>query len=212
MTDSQPPAPGHDEIIMTASAASAVCHSREHARLGVLAEVVVTFGELGTRWQPDALFQDCWGRSYPMCGDAGRRPAQSPRPAARLSSSPAPAPLQPGRPAPARPAGAPRRLAARDQRALTRDGTPASRPVQHAFSRLIPWVPAGLPLAAGTTPVRWGAKGFHRGGSTAFGPGSSRQAAVPGLAGDRGQAQVCAQGELAALRCSPLMSPLMWKG
>lgn len=60
-------AAGQDQIIVTAPADGTVCHSREHARLGCLAEVVVTFGELGTRWQRDALWQDCWGRSYPMC-------------------------------------------------------------------------------------------------------------------------------------------------
>jgi hypothetical protein len=84
VTDSQPPAPGHDEIIVTASAPRAVCHSRDHARLGVLAEVVVTFGELGARWQPGAVFQDCWGHSYPMCGEcfqALREVAQARRPA-----------------------------------------------------------------------------------------------------------------------------------
>jgi hypothetical protein len=61
-----------------------VCQSRGHARLGVLAEVVVTFGELGARWQPDAVFQDCWGRSYAMCGEcfqAAREVAQARRPA-----------------------------------------------------------------------------------------------------------------------------------
>ena len=57
MTEDQPPAPGHDEIIVTAPDGRQVCHSRGHARLGVLAEVVVTFGELGTRWQPGAVFQ-----------------------------------------------------------------------------------------------------------------------------------------------------------
>ncbi len=68
---------------MTAPAARAVCHARGHARLGVLAEVVVTFGELGTRWQPDAVFQDCWGHSYPMCSEcwqAAREVAQARRP------------------------------------------------------------------------------------------------------------------------------------
>jgi hypothetical protein len=61
-----------------------VCHARGHARLGVLAEVVVTFGELGTRWQAGAVFQDCWGRSCPMCGEcwqATREVAQARRPA-----------------------------------------------------------------------------------------------------------------------------------
>jgi hypothetical protein len=51
MTDSTP-APRHDEIIVTAPDGRTACNSREHARLGVLAEVVVTFGELGTRWAP----------------------------------------------------------------------------------------------------------------------------------------------------------------
>ena len=83
MTDDQPPAPGHDEIIVTAPGDRTPCHSREHARLGVLAEVTVTFGELGTRWQRDALWQDSWRRSYAMCGecwDTTRQVAQSARP------------------------------------------------------------------------------------------------------------------------------------
>ena len=84
MTDDQPPAAGHDEIIVTVPDGRQVCHSRGHARLGVLAEVVVTFGELGTRWQPDAVFQDCWGHSYAMCAEcwqACREVAQARRPA-----------------------------------------------------------------------------------------------------------------------------------
>ena len=56
MTDDQPPAPGHDQIIVTAPAARTVCQARGHARLGVLAEAVVTFGDLGTRWQPEMVF------------------------------------------------------------------------------------------------------------------------------------------------------------
>jgi hypothetical protein len=83
MTDSQPPAPGHDEITVTIPDERTVCQAREHARLGVLAEVVVTFGELGTRWQASALWQECWGRSFPMCGecwDTTRQVAQNARP------------------------------------------------------------------------------------------------------------------------------------
>ena len=64
-----PPAPGHDEILVTGPAARTLCHSRQHARLGCLAEVLITFGELGTKWQRDALWQDCWGRSYAMCAE-----------------------------------------------------------------------------------------------------------------------------------------------
>jgi hypothetical protein len=84
VTDSQSPAPGHDEIILTAPGGQQVCNSRGHARLGVLAEAVVTFGDLGTRWQPDAVFPDCWGRSYPTCSEcwaAVREVAQARRPA-----------------------------------------------------------------------------------------------------------------------------------
>ena len=69
MTDDPARAPGHDEIIVTAPGERQVCNNREHARLGVLAEVVVTFGDLGTRWQAGALWQECWGRSFPMCGE-----------------------------------------------------------------------------------------------------------------------------------------------
>ena len=90
MTEDQPPAPGHDEIIVTAPHGRALCNSRQHARLGVLAEVVVTFGELGTRWQPDAVFPDCWGHSYPMCGEcwqAAREVAQARRPALVITST-----------------------------------------------------------------------------------------------------------------------------
>jgi len=69
MTDN-PPAPGHDEIAVTAPVARTVCNSREHVRLGVLAEVVVTFGALGTAaWDKDAFWPDTWGHSYPMCGE-----------------------------------------------------------------------------------------------------------------------------------------------
>jgi hypothetical protein len=63
-------APGRDEIIVTTPAGRTLCHSREHTRLGCLAEVVVTFGELGTgAWGKDALWPDSWGRSYVMCGE-----------------------------------------------------------------------------------------------------------------------------------------------
>jgi hypothetical protein len=90
MTDSQPPAPGHDEISVSVPDGRAVCNSREHARLGVLAEVVVTFGALGTSWQPDAVFQDCWGRSFAMCAEcwqAAREVAQARRPALVITST-----------------------------------------------------------------------------------------------------------------------------
>lgn len=82
MTDS-PPAPGPDQIVVTAPAVRAVCHSREHARLGVLAEVVVTFGEQGARWQRDALWQDSWGQPVirDVPGMLGHLPGRSKCPA-----------------------------------------------------------------------------------------------------------------------------------
>ena len=84
MSDSiEAPRPGPDEIAVSAPADGGVCHSLEHARLGVLAEVVATFGQMGTRWSRDALWEEAWGRFYPMCGecwDATRQVAQGARP------------------------------------------------------------------------------------------------------------------------------------
>jgi hypothetical protein len=77
------PKPGHDEILVAPPANVYLCNSREHARLGVPAEVVVTFGELGMRWQQDALWQSNWGRSFALCRrcwDAIRMVAQEHRP------------------------------------------------------------------------------------------------------------------------------------
>lgn len=79
-----PPVPGTDEIVVVKPPARTLCSSREHRRLGLLAEVIITFGQLGTAWQQDALWQTCWGKSYPLCGECwgcvrqvaeGRRPA-----------------------------------------------------------------------------------------------------------------------------------------
>ena len=79
----RPPAPGLDEIAVAAPPGRCLCNTRDHARLGCLADVIVTFGQLGPQWQPGALWQDCWGRSYPLCSecwDAVREVAQSRRP------------------------------------------------------------------------------------------------------------------------------------
>jgi hypothetical protein len=72
-----------------------LCNSREHARLGCLADVIVTFGQLGIRWQRDALWQDTWGRSFPLCGecwDAVRQIARSRRPGLIIIEATAPPP------------------------------------------------------------------------------------------------------------------------
>lgn len=77
------PGPGHDEIIVAVAAGRQLCSSREHARLGRLAEVIAVFGQLGTRWHPEALWQDLWGRSFALCGEcwqAARRVAETRRP------------------------------------------------------------------------------------------------------------------------------------
>ena len=97
----RPAAAGQDEIAVATPPGRCLCNSREHARLGCLADVIVTFGELGTRWQPDALWQDCWRRSYPLCSecwDTIRQIAASRRPAlviTQATSAPptAPAPV-----------------------------------------------------------------------------------------------------------------------
>jgi hypothetical protein len=86
--------PGADEIVLSAPDGRQVCHALGHSRLGVLAEVVVTFGEMGTRWQRDALWQDCWGRSYPMCvecWDTTRQVAASHRPGLAVTDTRRPA-------------------------------------------------------------------------------------------------------------------------
>jgi Golgi phosphoprotein 3 (GPP34) len=76
-------APGCDEIAVATPPGRYLCFSLAHQRQGQLAEVLVTFGQLGSRWQPDALWQDCWNRTYPMCvpcWDTTRRTAQQRRP------------------------------------------------------------------------------------------------------------------------------------
>jgi len=62
-------APGHDEIVLAAPEGRCLCHDRRHRSLGKLADVIVTFGQLGVPGTPrDACWPECWGRSYPMCG------------------------------------------------------------------------------------------------------------------------------------------------
>ena len=77
------PTPGQDEITVATPPGRYLCHSLAHQRRGQLAEVLVTFGQLGTRWQPGALWQSCWNRTYPMCApcwDTTRQTAQDHRP------------------------------------------------------------------------------------------------------------------------------------
>ena len=63
------PLPGHDEIALTVSGAPHLCNDRSHHNQGRLAQVIVTFGQLGVPGTPrDGCWPECWGRSYPMCG------------------------------------------------------------------------------------------------------------------------------------------------
>jgi hypothetical protein len=86
MADPSPlPRPKPDEIVLSAPAAGELCSSLEHRRVGRAALVVVTLGQMGTAGQHrQALWMQCWSRSYPMCQpcwDATRQVAQARRPA-----------------------------------------------------------------------------------------------------------------------------------
>ena len=80
----QPPRPGPDQIVLSAPDAGELCSSLEHRRAGRPAQVVVTLGPMGTAdHYRAALWLECWGKSYPMCGpcwDATRQVAQAHRP------------------------------------------------------------------------------------------------------------------------------------
>ena len=75
---------GHDEIILTAPEGRCLCHDRQHRNLGTLADVIVTFGQLGVPGTPrDAFWPEVWGRSCPMCAacwEATRQIAAKTRP------------------------------------------------------------------------------------------------------------------------------------
>jgi hypothetical protein len=89
------PQPGFDEITVTAPDGRHLCHSLGHSRAGRLADAMVTFGQLGTRWHREALWQESWGRTYAMCGacwDNTRRIAQTHRPGLVIHDHRAPSP------------------------------------------------------------------------------------------------------------------------
>jgi hypothetical protein len=90
------PSPGQEEIAVAAPAGPHLCSSRQHARLGRLAEVIVTFGDLGSRWHSDALWQDLWGRSFALCAEcwqAARQIAESRRPGLVIAETGHPVPV-----------------------------------------------------------------------------------------------------------------------
>ncbi len=62
------PAPGHDEITLATPHGQPLCNDRQHHNLGTLADVIITIGQFGTLdAHRQALWPDCWGRSYPLC-------------------------------------------------------------------------------------------------------------------------------------------------
>ena len=67
------PAPGPDEILLTAPGPHARCQDREHRRPGRAAEVIVMFGRLAGPGSPGALWPECWGRSFAMCAGCWER-------------------------------------------------------------------------------------------------------------------------------------------
>ena len=79
-----PTGPGHDEIILTVPEGRCLCNDRQHRNLGTLADVIVTFGQLGVPGTPrDAFWPEVWGRSCPMCAacwEATRQIAAKTRP------------------------------------------------------------------------------------------------------------------------------------
>jgi hypothetical protein len=94
----RPPPPGHDEIVLTTPPGRCLFNSREHARLNCPADVVVTFGELGTHWQRGARWQGTWGRPFPVCSacwDAIREVAEVHRPGLVIRDRREPAPAAP---------------------------------------------------------------------------------------------------------------------
>jgi hypothetical protein len=89
----RPRNPGYDEITVTPPPGRCLCSSAEHRRLGVLAEVVITFGELGIAWQQDNLWQMNWGKSFALCTgcwDSIRRVAEERRPGLTITELPLP--------------------------------------------------------------------------------------------------------------------------
>src|SRR5262249_20789957 len=94
MTD-HPPAPGLDEIAVASSPGRCLCNSREHAQLGCLANVIVTFGQLGIRYHRDALWPECWARPDALCTecwDTARQITASRRPGLVITETTSPPP------------------------------------------------------------------------------------------------------------------------
>ena len=60
--------PGFDEITVTPVQGRPLCSNLAHRDLGLVATVMVTFGQLGTLYLlHEALWPEAWGWSYPFC-------------------------------------------------------------------------------------------------------------------------------------------------
>ena len=86
--------PGHDQITVSVPGGRHLCHDRAHRNAGRLADVIVTFGQLGSPGTPrQALWPEAWGRSYPMCHpcwEATRQTAANARPHLVIRDAPEP--------------------------------------------------------------------------------------------------------------------------
>ena len=81
------PAPGRDEVILTAADGSVLCNSLGCARAGRAAALIVTYGVLNDPdagyYDPAALWQESWHEPVPMCAgcwDSNRQVAVKRRP------------------------------------------------------------------------------------------------------------------------------------
>jgi hypothetical protein len=80
--------PGRDEVLLCAPDSGQLCTSLACARAGRAADVNVTYGMLNdpgaSLYARGALWRECWGRSYLLCGacwDQSRQVAARYRPA-----------------------------------------------------------------------------------------------------------------------------------
>jgi len=75
---------GHDEITVSVPSGRHLCCDRAHRNAGRLADVIVSFGQLGSPGTPrQAFWPEVWGRSYPMCAtcwESTRQTAKKSRP------------------------------------------------------------------------------------------------------------------------------------
>jgi hypothetical protein len=71
---------GHDQVVLTHPDGARLCNSLACVRAGRPAEVVVTYGILNdpgaSLHASGALWRECGGRSYPLCGACWKQSRQ----------------------------------------------------------------------------------------------------------------------------------------